>query len=159
MTTIRPAVPGDERLVLEFITQLAEYEQMGDEVVATAEGLAVELFEKHSAEVIFAVHEGQEVGFALFFANFSTFLGRPGLYLEDLFVLPARRGEGHGKALFRALARIAVERGWGRFEWSCLNWNTPSLEFYRAMGARSMDEWTTLRISGSQLDRLTRVDE
>ena len=158
MTAIRAAVPGDEQLVLDFITRLAEYEKMADQVVASPEQLAVELFENHSAEVIFAVDGGEEVGFALFFPNFSTFLGRPGLHLEDLFVLPEHRGRGHGKALFQALARIAVERGWGRFEWSCLTWNTPSLEFYRAMGAQTLDEWTTLRITGPGLTTLAGVE-
>ena len=128
--TFRSAVPGDEELILHFIRALADYEHMSDQVVATPALLREWIFEKRKAEVIFAVSDGKEVGFALFFHNFSTFLGRAGLYLEDLFVLPEERGHGYGKALLKELARIAVERGCGRLEWWCLDWNKPSIDFY-----------------------------
>ncbi len=144
----------DTALILEFIRDLAEYEHMSDEVVADAETLEYWLFDQKKAEVIFAEADGQKVGFALFFHNFSTFLGRAGIYLEDLFVKPEFRGEGYGKALLTELARITVERGCGRLEWSCLDWNQPSIEFYRSMGAVSMDEWTVYRITGETLKKL-----
>ena len=147
--------------VLEFIRMLAEYEHMRDEVVADVATLEHWLFEEKKAEVIFAVADGEDgiadgekVGFALFFHNFSTFLGRAGLYLEDLYVKEAYRGKGYGKALFTELARIAVERGCGRFEWWCLDWNQPSIDFYKSMGAVSMDEWTVYRITGETLQKL-----
>ena len=150
--TFRPAAPGDEALILSFIRALAEYEHMSDQVVATPELLHEWLFEKKKAEVIFAVHEGKAVGFALFFHNFSTFLGRAGIYLEDLFVLPEERGKGYGEALLKRLARITVERGCGRLEWACLDWNTPSINFYiQKMCATPMDEWTTYRLTGERL--------
>ena len=147
----RFAVPGDEELILSFIKALAEYEKMSDQVVADEALLHEWIFEKNKAEVIFALEDGVEVGFALFFHNFSTFLGRAGLYLEDLFVKPAYRGRGHGKALIRELARIAVERGCGRLEWCCLDWNQPSIDFYLSLGALPMDEWTTYRLTGESL--------
>jgi len=149
--SFRAAVRQDCGLILRFINELAEYEHLADEVVATEDLLAEWLFDKRGAEVIFALADGREVGFALFFPNFSTFLGRAGLYLEDLFVLPEYRGRGIGKALLQELARIAVERGYGRFEWWCLDWNTPSIEFYRALGAQPMDDWTVYRLSGDAL--------
>ena len=152
--TFRAAVREDCDLILRFIRALAEYEQLADEVTATEALLDEWLFDKHGAEVIFALADGREVGFALFFPNFSTFLGRSGLYLEDLFVLPEYRGRGIGKALLRELARIAVERGYGRFEWWCLDWNTPSIEFYRALGAQPMTDWTVYRLSGDALTGL-----
>ena len=150
----RFAVPDDTPLILRFIRLLAEYEKMADLVTATEEELRGQLFEEKKAEVIFAVLDGKEIGFALFFHNFSTFLGRAGLYLEDLYILEEYRGKGYGKALFRELARVAVERGCGRFEWWCLDWNLPSIEFYRSMGARPMDEWTVYRIDGDTLRAL-----
>ena len=149
--TFRFAVPEDTALILRFIRLLAKYEKMEDLVIATEEELRAQLFDKKHAEVIFAVLDGKEIGFALFFHNFSTFLGRAGLYLEDLYVLEEYRGRGYGKALFRELARIAVERGCGRFEWWCLDWNRPGIEFYRSMGAAAMDEWTVYRIDGETL--------
>ena len=152
--TIRFATERDCALILRFIRGLAAYEGMTDQVVATEELLREWIFEKHRAEVLFVMEGEKEVGFALFFHNFSTFLGRAGLYLEDLFVLPEYRGKGYGKALFRQLARIAVERGCGRLEWWCLNWNTPSIAFYRSLGAEPMDGWTTYRITGEILNRL-----
>ena len=150
----RFAVPDDTPLILRFIRLLAEYEKMADLVTATEEELRGQLFEEKKAEVIFAVLDGKEIGFALFFHNFSTFLGRAGLYLEDLYILEEYRGKGYGKALFRELARVAVERGCGRFEWWCLDWNEPSIEFYRSMGALPMDEWTVYRIDGDTLRAL-----
>jgi len=152
--TFRAAVREDCGLILRFIRALAEYEQLADEVTATEAVLEEWVFDKHGAEVIFALADGREVGFALFFPNFSTFLGRAGLYLEDLFVLPEYRGRGIGKALLRELARIAVARGYGRFEWWCLDWNTPSIEFYRALGAQPMTDWTVYRLSDDALTTL-----
>ncbi|MBR6840413.1 MAG: GNAT family N-acetyltransferase [Oscillospiraceae bacterium] len=151
---IRFAEERDTALILSFIRSLAEYEKMADEVVATEEVLREWIFEKRKAEVIFALENGKEVGFALFFHNFSTFLGRAGIYLEDLFVLPEYRGKGYGKGLILTLARIAAERGCGRLEWWCLDWNTPSIEFYRSLGAVPMDEWTVYRITGETLRKL-----
>ncbi len=154
MMEIRFAEERDTALILSFIRSLAEYEKMADEVVATEEVLREWIFEKRKAEVIFALENGKEVGFALFFHNFSTFLGRAGIYLEDLFVLPEYRGKGYGKGLILTLARIAAERGCGRLEWWCLDWNTPSIEFYRSLGAVPMDEWTVYRITGETLRKL-----
>lgn len=150
-TQFRFAEVQDAALILDFIRGLAEYEKMSDQVVATEELLREWIFEKKKAEVIFAVENGKEVGFALFFHNFSTFLGRSGIYLEDLFVIPEYRGRGHGKALIRELARITVERGCGRLEWCCLDWNKPSIDFYLSLGAVPMDEWTTYRLAGEKL--------
>ena len=155
--TYRFAQRGDEGIILDFIRRLAEYEKMSDEVVATEELLTEWIFDKNKAEVIFALDEnGKEVGFALFFHNFSTFLGRAGIYLEDLFVLPKYRGKGYGKGLLKQLAKIAVERKCGRLDWWCLDWNQPSIDFYKSLGAVPMDEWTTFRITG---DTLTKMAE
>lgn len=150
----RMAQEADVPLILDFVRALAGYERMLDQVVADGETLRQELFEKQRAEVLFAVAEGREVGFALFFHNFSTFLGRAGLYLEDLFVLPEYRGKGYGKALLRELARIARARGCGRLEWCCLTWNQPSIDFYKALGARTMDDWQTFRLTEDAIARL-----
>ena len=152
--TFRQAEEADCGLVLEFIRQLAEYEKMLPEVVATEQLLHRALFQDRRAEVIFALEDGVEVGFALYFHNFSTFVGRSGLYLEDLFVKPAYRGRGYGKALLKRLAKIAVERGCGRFEWVCLDWNRPSIDFYRSLGAVPQDEWTIYRLTGEALQKL-----
>lgn len=152
--SFRWADESDCGLILFFIRQLADYEKMLDEVVATEELLREWLFEKNKAEVIFACEGEKEVGFALFFHNFSTFLGRSGLYLEDLFVLPQYRGKGYGKAILKRLARIAVERGCGRFEWWCLDWNRPSIDFYLSLGAEPMSDWTVYRIDGDTLREL-----
>ena len=127
---------------------------MSEQVVATPELLEEWIFDKGRAEVLLAEQDGRPVGFALFFHNFSTFLGRAGIYLEDLFVRPEARGRGAGKALLRELARLALERGCGRLEWWCLDWNTPSIEFYRSLGAEAMDDWTVYRISGETLSKL-----
>ena len=147
----RYANEDDAALILNFIKELAAYEKMSDQVVASEELLRQWIFEKKKAEVIFALEDGKEVGFALFFHNFSTFLGRAGIYLEDLYVKPEYRGHGHGKGLIRELARIAVERGCGRLEWWCLDWNKPSIDFYLSLGAQPMDEWTTYRLTGEGL--------
>ncbi len=154
MISCRFAEERDIPKILFFIRSLAEYEKMADEVVATEDLLREWIFRRRKAEVLFAVEGGKEVGFALFFHNFSTFLGRAGIYLEDLYVLPEYRGHGCGKGLMAALARIAAERGCGRLEWWCLDWNRPSVEFYRSLGAESMDEWTTFRLSGDTLSAL-----
>ena len=150
----RFAEKKDVSLILYFIKELAKYENMSDDVVATEELLGEWIFDQKKAEVIFALEDGVEVGFALFFHNFSTFLGRAGIYLEDLFVKPEFRGKGYGKALLKKLAQIAVERGCGRLEWWCLDWNSPSIDFYKSMGAVPMDEWTTFRIAGETLTKL-----
>lgn len=141
----------DCALILSFIRALADYEKMSDQVVATEELLREWLFEKKKAEVLFVCEGEKEVGIALFFHNFSTFLGRAGIYLEDLFVLPEYRGKGYGKALLKKLAQITVERGCGRLEWACLDWNQPSIDFYLSLNAACMDEWTTYRLTGDTL--------
>ena len=151
----RYAVREDAALILSFIKELAEYEKLLDEVVATEDLLKEWIFDKGKAEVLFAMVDGKEVGFALFFHNFSTFLGRAGLYLEDLFVKQEYRGQGIGKAFLKKLAEIAVERGCGRFEWSCLDWNQPSIDFYLSLGARPLDDWTQYRVTGDTLKALT----
>ena len=152
--TFRSAERKDVPLILEFIRALAEYEHMADQVVADEATLEEWLFDRRKAEVIFAVLEGKEVGFALFFHNFSTFLGRAGLYLEDLFVLPEVRGRGVGKAILKHLAALAVDRGCGRREWWCLDWNEPSIAFYRSLGAEPMSDWTVYRLAGDTLRNL-----
>ena len=150
----RFASEKDTALILRFIKELADYEGMSDEVVADESTLAEWIFEKNKAEVIFALDDGKEVGFALFFHNFSTFLGRAGLYLEDLYVVPEYRGRGYGKGLICELAKIAVERGCGRLEWWCLDSNRPSIDFYLSLDAEPMDEWTVYRLTGEKLKKL-----
>ncbi len=150
----RFAEEKDCELILSFIKALAEYEKMSDQVVATRELLSEWIFRKQKAEVLFVCEDGKEVGFALFFHNFSTFLGRAGVYLEDLFVLPEYRGKGYGKALLKKLAQITVERGCGRLEWWCLDWNKPSIDFYLSVEASPMDEWTVYRLTGESLRKL-----
>ena len=157
-TEIRFADEQDAALILDFIKSLAEYEKMSDIVVADEVLLREWIFEKKKAEVIFALEDGKEVGFAIFFHNFSTFLGRAGIYLEDLYVKPECRGRGHGKALIKKLASIATERGCGRLEWSCLDWNTPSINFYLSLGAKPMNEWTVYRFEGESLKTLAKKD-
>lgn len=155
LIAIRPAVVADAGLILAFIRELAEYEKLSQEVVADEAGLAAQLFgERPRAEVLIAEVDGAPAGFALFFHNFSTFIGKPGLYLEDLFVRPAFRGLGLGKRLMVRLAQIAIERDCGRFEWWVLDWNTPAIDFYRRLGAVGMDEWTVQRVSGEALRAL-----
>ena len=152
----RFATREDTPKILWFIKALADYEKMSDEVVATPELLEEWIFDKQKAEVIFALEDGKEVGFALFFHNFSTFLGRAGIYLEDLFVIPEYRGKGYGKALLKKLAQIAVERGCGRLEWWCLDWNKPSIDFYLSLDAEPMSDWTVYRITGDTLNELAK---
>jgi len=153
--TIRHARPGDSSLVLEFIRHLADYEKLTHEVEATEADLDHLLFgERPYAEVIFGDWEDRPVGFALFFHNVSTFVGRPGLYLEDIFVHPDARGRSFGKAMMAHLARLAEQRRCGRFEWAVLDWNTPSIGFYKGLGARPMDEWTVFRLTGESLSDL-----
>lgn len=151
---IRHADEKDVPLILNFIKELAQYEEMLDEVVATEEILRESIFEQKAAEVIIGEYEGRPVAFALFFHNFSTFLGRPGLYLEDLYVKPEMRGKGIGKIMLSYLAKTAVDRRCGRFEWWCLDWNQPSIEFYKRIGAVPMDEWTVYRVDGKALTDL-----
>lgn len=150
----RKAGRKDVALILEFIRELADYEKMLGEVVATPELLEKWIFDERKAEVIFALEGEREVGFALFFHNFSTLLGRAGIYLEDLYVRPECRGKGYGKALLKELARLAVERGCGRLEWWCLDWNRPSIDFYLSLGAEPMKDWTVYRIAGLTLNEL-----
>jgi GNAT superfamily N-acetyltransferase len=156
---IRPAVREDAGRILALIRELADYEKLAHEVVADEAGLAAHLFgERPRAEALIAEVDGQPAGFALFFHNFSTFLGKPGLYLEDLFVRPEYRGLGLGKRLMVRLAKIALERDCGRFEWWVLDWNTPAIDFYRRLGAVGMDEWTVQRVTGDALKALAAQD-
>ncbi len=152
----RYAQRQDVPLILGFIRELATYEKMLDEVVATEALLEEWIFDKNKAEVIFALDGEKEVGFALFFHNFSTFLGRAGLYLEDLYVQPEARGKGYGKGLLKQLAAIAVERGCGRLEWCCLDWNQPSIDFYLSLGAEPLSDWTTYRLTGQTLQDMAK---
>ena len=151
LLSFRAARREDVPLILEMIRALAEYEQLLSEVVATESVLEEWLFDKEKAEVLFPMLEGKEIGFALYFHNFSTFLGRAGLYLEDLYIQPAYRGRGYGRKVLQKLAQIAVERGCGRLEWWCLDWNAPSIAFYKNLGAQPMDEWTVYRLTGDTL--------
>ena len=150
------AAPGDEHVILGLIRELAEYEHALDEVIATPELLAEWLFERKTCECLILSTGGEDVGMALFFHNFSTWLGRGGIYLEDLYVKPEHRGKGFGTALLAKLAQIALERGCGRLEWACLDWNTPSIEFYKSLGAQTMDEWTVYRLTGDTLEAMAR---
>ena len=160
LIAIRPATPDDVPLIRQLIVELAEYERMRDAAVATDAALREQLFgAQPAAEVLLGEVDGQPAGFALFFHNFSTFLGQRSLYLEDLFVRPQFRGAGLGKHLMATLARLAVQRGCGRFEWSVLDWNTPSIGFYRSIGAVGMDEWTVQRLQGDALHALAARDE
>lgn len=152
--TFRYAERKDTPLILQFIKELAEYEKLADQVVADEATLEEWLFDKQKAEVIFPMIEGQEIGYALFFHNFSTFLGRAGLYLEDLFIRPQYRGKGYGKALLKKIASVATERKCGRLEWWCLDWNKPSIDFYLSLGAQPMFEWTSYRVTGDTLKNL-----
>ena len=155
-TQFRFATRQDTSLILDFIKELATYEDMLSDVVATDELLEKWIFDEKKAEVLFAIENGKEVGFALFFHNFSTFLGRAGIYLEDLYVKPGFRKRGHGKALLKELSKIAVSRGCGRLELSCLDWNKPSIDFYLSLGAQKMDEWTVYRFTGENLKNLAK---
>ena len=155
--TFRNAERKDTPLILQFIKELADYEKMRNEVVADEKTLESWIFDKQKAEVIFALEDGREVGFALFFHNFSTFLGRAGIYLEDLYVKPECRGKGYGKALLKKLASVAVERGCGRLEWCCLDWNKPSIDFYLSLGAKPLTDWTIYRTAGDTLKNLAET--
>jgi GNAT superfamily N-acetyltransferase len=160
MLQIAPATPEDVPLVLAFIRELAEYERLTHAVVASEALLHDQLFgDRPGAEVILAREEGEPAGFAVFFHNFSTFVGRRGLYLEDLYVRPEHRGRGVGRALLRYLAALALARGCGRFEWSVLDWNEPAIRFYRSLGARAMDDWTVFRLDGDALGRLAESND
>lgn len=155
--TFRFAEEKDTGLILFFIKELATYEKLLNEVVATEDTLREWIFEKKKAEVLFVMEENKEVGFALFFHNFSTFVGRAGIYLEDLYVLPEHRGKGYGKGLLVRLAKIAVERGCGRLEWVCLDWNQPSIDFYLSLGAVQMKDWTIYRLAGDTLHNVASL--
>ncbi|MDR2246437.1 MAG: GNAT family N-acetyltransferase [Treponema sp.] len=157
-TVLRDAGEPDTPLILEFIRGLAEYEHLLDMVSATEADLAKYLFRERRAEVLIGEYQEKPAGFALYFHNFSTFLGRPGIYIEDLFVKPEYRGKGLGKALFARIAAIAVERDCGRLEWACLDWNEPSIKFYKSRGGRPLDEWTTYRLSGDALRKLAVIN-
>lgn len=150
---IRTATENDLSLILQFIKQLAEYEKLLHEVIATEEILRKSLFEQKMAEVVIGEEDGKPVGFALFFHNFSTFLGKPGIYLEDLYVKPEYRGKGYGKKLLSHLAKLALERDCGRLDWSCLDWNEPSIKFYKSLGALPMEDWTVFRLTGENLTK------
>ena len=155
----RPAERRDTGLILSFIRALAEYEKLADQVVATEALLEEWIFDRRAAQVVFAMEGDREVGFALYFHNFSTFLGRAGIYLEDLFVLPEYRGKGYGKALLAHLAALARAEGCGCLEWWCLDWNRPSIDFYQRLGAQPMEEWTVYRLTGDTLDALAKEDQ
>jgi GNAT superfamily N-acetyltransferase len=157
MIQVRLAQPSDAALVLRFIRELAEYEKLSHQVVATEEQVRETLFgARPAAESLIAEVDGQPAGFAIFFHNYSTFLARPGIYLEDLFVTPDLRRQGVGRALFAHVARLAVERGCGRFEWSVLDWNQPAIAFYRSLGAEPLSDWTVFRLTGEALSRASR---
>ena len=156
-TVLRFATADDVDLIIDFIRQLADYEKLVDEVVTDEDQLRQSLFGgRRVAEVVIASYDGEPAGFALFFHNFSTFLGRSGIYLEDLFVIPALRGHGIGKSLLSYLARLAVERGCGRLEWWVLDWNEPAIRFYERLGAKPMDDWTVYRVTGDALEELAK---
>lgn len=155
---IRAARPDEAGLVLDFIKKIAEYEKCSADVVADEATIHHSLFVEHSAEVVFAEEDGIPVGFALYFHNFSTFVGRKGMYLEDLYILPEKRGLGYGKALLKYVARLAVERNCGRMEWICLDWNEPALKVYRSIGARPMSEWTVQRLDEATLKQFAESE-
>ena len=150
----RDAERKDVPLILQFIKEIAAYEKMSDQVIADETTLETWVFDKEKAEVFFVMEEGKEVGFALYFHNFSTFVGRGGIYLEDVYIRPEYRGKGYGKAILKKLAAIAVERGCGRMEWVCLDWNQPSIDFYLSLGAQPMSDWTLYRLTGDALAQL-----
>ena len=151
--TFRNAEENDVSLILQFIKKIADYEKRLDEVIATEEDIRKWVFEKHQAEVIFALEDGKVIGFALFFLSFSTYIGNVNLHLEDLFIDPEYRGKGYGKALLKKLAKIVVDRGYGRFEWTCLSWNKPSIDFYLSLGAKQKD-WNVFHLTGNELKKL-----
>lgn len=156
---LRFAEVDDVPLIMSFIRGLADYENMLDDVRATEEVLSESLFKRKMAEVIIGEYKKTPVGFALFFHNFSTFLGRPGIYLEDLYVIPEMRGMGFGKSLLAFVANLAIDRKCGRLEWACLDWNEPSIKFYKQMGAVPLDDWTVYRVDDEALDKLARMGQ
>ena len=153
---IRQAKENDVKLILQFIKGLGEYEKLSHEVVATEEKLYKTLFQQKMAEVIIGEYNGNPVGFALFFHNYSTFLGQAGIYLEDLYILPEMRGNGFGKSMLKYLAKLAVERDCGRLEWACLDWNEPSISFYKGLGAKALEDWTVYRVTGETLVEMAK---
>lgn len=156
--SMREATPADAPLILSLIRDLADYENLADECVATEDMLERWIFDERKAEVIIGEADGDPVGFALFFTSFSTFLGKPGLYLEDLFIRPKARGNGYGKLMLQHLSRLVLDRGYGRLEWACLDWNKPSIAFYLNLGAVALDDWTTYRLTGTALEKLAMAD-
>jgi len=152
--TIEPIARDEIKYLMEMIYELAEYEHLEDEFVGTEENFAYSLFEEQSAYALLAKLDGTPIGYAVYFKNFSTFFGKAGIYLEDLYIKPAYRGKGYGKALFTHVGRIAKDNGYPRYEWSCLDWNEPSREFYRRMGAVRMEDWTVHRLTGEALEKL-----
>jgi len=155
--TIRTALPADTALILSFIKELAEYEKMLDLVIADEKTLHEHIFTKARAEAIILEEDGLPVGYSLFFHNFSTFLGRSGIYIEDIYVSPAFRGKGYGKAVFAYLAKLAQARDCGRIEWACLDWNAPSISFYKSLGAVCMDEWKIFRLDAEQIEKMNNI--
>jgi len=153
---IRPAEESDVKLILQFIKGLGEYEKLSHEVVATEEKLRKTLFKQKMAEVIIGEYGGEPVGFALFFHNYSTFLGQAGIYLEDLYIIPEMRGKGFGKTMLKHLAKLAVDRDCGRLEWACLDWNEPSICFYKGLGAKALEDWTVYRVTGETLVEMAK---
>ncbi len=156
---IRFACPGDAKLLLEFIKQLADYEKRLSEVIASEKDISDVIFNRRIAEAIIADYKGSPAGFAIFFYNFSTFTGKPGIYIEDLFVNPELRGKGIGKMLFSFIAKTAIDRGCSRVEWTVLNWNKPSIKFYRSMGAAPKDEWMLYKLSGKALSDVAMLSK
>jgi len=153
---IRPAEESDVKLILQFIKGLGEYEKLSHEVVATEEKLQNTLFKQKMAEVFIGEYGGEPVGFALFFHNYSTFLGQAGIYLEDLYIIPEMRGKGFGKTMLKHLAKLAVDRDCGRLEWACLDWNEPSISFYKGLGAKALEDWTVYRVTGETLVEMAK---
>jgi GNAT superfamily N-acetyltransferase len=151
---IRSANESDVKLILQFITDLGAYEKLSHAVVATEEKLLDTLFRRHFAEVVIGEYKGEPVGFALFFHNYSTFLGQAGIYLEDLYINPEMRGKGFGKSMLKYLAKLAIERDCGRLEWACLDWNEPSICFYKGLGAEALNDWSVYRLTGETLQAL-----
>lgn len=153
---LRKTTENDVKLILHFIKEIAKYEKMSDEVIATEESLRESIFKNKRAEVLIVEWDEKPIGYALYFFNFSTFNGREGLYLEDIFIYPEYRGKGIGKQIFKLLAKIAIENKCMRMEWCCLNWNKPSINFYKSMGAIAMSEWTTYRLTGEEIEKVSR---